>query len=64
MTKAEKLGLSECSVMKKVKRDKSVYLPHDLLSRIYFLKEEKVKIISYSDEGRELIHGILIKNKL
>ena len=59
MTNAEKLELSECSVMKEIKRDDSVYLPHDISSRIYFLKEGKVKIVSYSDEGRELIHGIL-----
>ena len=59
MTREEKMELSECSVMKEVKRNESVYLPHDLSSRIFFLKEGKVKIVSYSEEGRELIHGIL-----
>ena len=59
MTKNERMELSECSVMKEVKKDESVYLPHDLSSRIYFLKEGKVKIVSYSEDGRELIHGIL-----
>lgn len=59
MTQEEKKELSECSVMKEVKQNESVYLPHDVSSRIYFLKAGKVKIISYSEEGRELIHGIL-----
>ncbi len=59
MTQEEKKELSECSVMKEVKQNEPVYLPHDISSRIYFLKEGKVKIISYSEEGRELIHGIL-----
>ncbi|NQU54039.1 MAG: Crp/Fnr family transcriptional regulator [Bacteroidetes bacterium] len=59
MTKVEKMELSECSVMKEVKRNESVYLPHDISSRIYFLKKGKVKIVSFSEEGRELIHGIL-----
>jgi len=59
MTKAERMELSECSIMKEIKRDESVYLPHDLSSRIYFLKKGKVKIVSFSDDGREMIHGIL-----
>lgn len=59
MTKEEKKKLSDCSVMKEIKRDNSVYLPHDISSRIYFLKKGKVKIVSYSESGRELIHGIL-----
>ncbi|MCF6333189.1 MAG: Crp/Fnr family transcriptional regulator [Draconibacterium sp.] len=59
MTQEEKKELSECSVMKEVKQNELVYLPHDISSKIYFLKEGKVKIISYSEEGRELIHGIL-----
>jgi CRP/FNR family cyclic AMP-dependent transcriptional regulator len=59
MNREEKMELSECSVMKEVKKDESVYLPHDISSRIYFLKEGKVKIVSFSEDGRELIHGIL-----
>lgn len=59
MSKAEKMELSDCSVMVKVKRDDPVYLPHDLSTRIFFLKEGNVKIVSYSEDGRELIHGIL-----
>ena len=59
MSKEEKMELSNCSVMMEVQRDEAVYLPHDLSSRIYFLKEGKVKIVSYSEDGRELIHGFL-----
>jgi CRP-like cAMP-binding protein len=59
MTKAEKKELSECSVMKEIKRNEPVYLPHDISSRIYFLKRGKVKIVSFSEDGKELIHGFL-----
>lgn len=59
MSKKEKMELSECSVMIEVRKDEAVYLPHDLSSRIFFLKEGTVKIVSYSEEGRELIHAFL-----
>ncbi|MCT4648227.1 MAG: Crp/Fnr family transcriptional regulator [Carboxylicivirga sp.] len=59
MSKNEKMELSQCSVMKQIKQDESVYLPHDLSSKIYFLKEGRVKIVSFSDDGRELIHALL-----
>ncbi|MCT4589710.1 MAG: Crp/Fnr family transcriptional regulator [Carboxylicivirga sp.] len=59
MSKDEKMELSQCSVMKQIKQDESVYLPHDLSSKIYFLKEGRVKIVSFSDDGRELIHALL-----
>lgn len=64
MSKEEMMELSRCSVMKEVKKDESVYLPHDLSSRIFFLKEGNVKIVSYSEEGRELIHGILTAGEI
>lgn len=59
MSKSEMMELSECSVMKEVKKDETVYLPHDLSSKIYFLKKGTVKIVSYSGEGKEIILGIL-----
>jgi CRP-like cAMP-binding protein len=59
MTNEEKMELSRCSVMKEIRRDEHVYLPQDLASRIYFLKEGSVKIVSYSEDGRELIHALL-----
>jgi CRP-like cAMP-binding protein len=59
MNKLEMQELSRCSVMREVEKNQSVYLPHDISSRIYFLKKGKVKISSFSDEGRELIHAIL-----
>lgn len=59
MTKEEMMDLSECSIMKEIKKDEPVYLPHDFSSRIFFLKEGKVKIVSFSEDGRELVHGIL-----
>lgn len=59
MSKAEMMEFSMCSVMKDVKKGQMVYLPHDVSSRIYFLKTGKVKISSFSPDGRELIHAFL-----
>lgn len=59
MSKEELMELSRCSVMKEVNKDDPVYLPHDISSKIFFLKEGKVKVVSYSEDGRELIHTIL-----
>ncbi len=64
MSKDEKMDLSQCSVMKEVKKNDMVYLPHDASSRIYFLKSGKVKITSYSPDGREFIHALLEKGEI
>ncbi len=59
LSKSEKMDLSNCSVMREAEKNQLIYLPHDISSRIYFLKEGKVKIASYSEDGREMIHAIL-----
>ncbi len=59
LSKSEKMDLSNCSVMKEATKNQVIYLPHDISSRIYFLKEGKVKVASYSEDGREMIHAIL-----
>lgn len=55
----EKMELSGQAKMMEAKKDQTIYLPSDVSNSIYFLKEGKVKISSFSDDGKELIYAIL-----
>lgn len=55
----EKMELSSQAKMMEAKKDQTIFLPSDVSNSIYFLKEGKVKISSFSDEGKELIFAIL-----
>jgi CRP/FNR family cyclic AMP-dependent transcriptional regulator len=59
LTMKEKMELSSQAKMMEAKKDQTIYLPSDVSNSIYFLKEGKVKISSFSDEGKELIFAIL-----
>jgi CRP-like cAMP-binding protein len=59
MSKKEMMEMNEKSTMKYSRQSESIYLPGDSAHSIYFLKEGKVKISSYSDDGKELTHAIL-----
>ena len=47
------------TTMKIAEKDQYIYFPEDPSTSVYFLKEGKVKIGSYSDSGRENIKAIL-----
>ncbi|MBI9058538.1 MAG: Crp/Fnr family transcriptional regulator [Labilibaculum sp.] len=55
----EKMELSDRAKMLEAKKNQTIYLPSDVSNSIYFLKEGKVKISSFSDDGKELIFAIL-----
>ena len=55
----EKMELSSRAKMLEAKKNQTIYLPSDVSNSIYFLKEGKVKISSFSDDGKELIFAIL-----
>lgn len=55
----EKMELSGRAKMIEAKKNQTIYLPSDVSNSIYFLKEGKVKISSFSDDGKELIFAIL-----
>ncbi|HKK10645.1 MAG TPA: Crp/Fnr family transcriptional regulator [Bacteroidales bacterium] len=59
MSEKEMHEINNKSTMKHTKASESIYLPGDTSHSIYFLKEGKVKISSYSDDGKELTHAIL-----
>ena len=54
----------QCTKMKSFSKKKMIYLPRDKADKIYFLKEGKVKINSYSKEGKELIHAIITPGEI
>ncbi len=59
LSEDEKMKLSERSNHYEAPRKEVLYFPEDPTNRIYFLKRGKVKISTYSDDGREMILSIL-----
>jgi len=51
--------LSEKTTMKDFGKNEFIYFPEEPSKTIFFLKEGKVKIGSYSDDGKEIIKRIL-----
>jgi len=52
-------NVADSSKMSTVKKDQFIYFPEDPSNTIFFLKEGKVKIGSFSDDGKEIIKAIL-----
>jgi len=59
LSKKEMLNLEKNTVMKTASKDQYIYFPEEPSTSIYFLKEGRIKIGSYSDDGRENIKAIL-----
>ena len=55
----EKITMSTKVKHNKVKKNEYIYFPEDPSSSIFFLKRGRVKIGSYSDNGKEIIKAIL-----
>ncbi|MBN4081691.1 Crp/Fnr family transcriptional regulator [bacterium AH-315-C07] len=59
LSKAEMMELGERSVMKTASKNQFIYFPDEPSSTVFLLKEGKVKLGSYSDDGKEIIKAIL-----
>lgn len=55
----EKMKMSKKVRDSKIKKGEYIYFPEDPSSSIFFLKTGRVKIGSYSDDGKEIIKAIL-----
>jgi len=55
----EKVKMSTKVKHNKMKKNEYIYFPEDPSSSIFFLKKGRVKIGSYSDNGKEIIKAIL-----
>lgn len=59
LSQKEMMHLEKTTVMKTASKDQYIYFPEEPSSSIYFLKEGRIKIGSYSEDGRENIKAIL-----
>lgn len=55
----EKINMNTKAKHNKMKKNDYIYFPEDPSSSIFFLKNGRVKIGSYSDNGKEIIKAIL-----
>ena len=55
----EKLKMAKKIKDSKIKKNEYIYFPEDPSSTIFFLKKGRVKIGTYSEEGKEIIKAIL-----
>lgn len=53
------LKIEERSTMKTKEKGSHIYFPHEPSKVIFFLKNGRVKIGSYSNDGKEIIKGIM-----
>ena len=59
LTGYEKIKMSTKVKHNKMKKNEYIYFPEDPSSSIFFLKKGRVKIGTYSDNGKEIIKAIL-----
>ncbi len=55
----EKMRLSDRAAMRNANKHEVIYFAEDPSSNIYFLKQGKVKVSTFSEEGKEMILSIL-----
>ena len=59
LSQEEKMKMAEMIRDQSIKKGEYIYFPEESSKNIYFLKEGRVKIGSYSDDGKEIIKAIL-----
>lgn len=59
LSEQEMLKIEERSIMKTKEKGTHIYFPNEPSKIIFFLKNGRVKIGSYSNDGKEIIKGIM-----
>ena len=59
MTQAKRLEAEKKTTMRRTKKDQYIFFPEEPSTSVFLLKEGRVKLGSYSDDGKELIKAIL-----
>jgi len=59
LSSEEKMKMAEMVRDRSINKGEYIYFPEETSRNIYFLKEGRVKIGSYSDDGKEIIKAIL-----
>ncbi|GAB3332799.1 Crp/Fnr family transcriptional regulator [Marivirga atlantica] len=52
-------GLSENHVMNRFKKNEFIYFPNDIPHHVYMIAEGRIKVGSYTNEGKEIVKAIL-----
>jgi len=52
-------GLSENHIMNRFKKNEFVYFPNDIPHHVYMIAEGRIKVGSYTNEGKEIVKAIL-----
>ncbi|MEQ8360483.1 MAG: Crp/Fnr family transcriptional regulator [Cytophagales bacterium] len=60
----KKSGESEAYKPKSYKKNEFIYFPNDASDTIYFIHQGKVKIGSYSEDGKEILKAVLTPGEL
>lgn len=58
------LGVLEKHANKTFKKGEYIYLPDEYADRLYFISEGKIKVGTYSSEGKEITKAILSKGEV
>jgi CRP-like cAMP-binding protein len=60
----KKIGTSDIYAPKSYKKNEFIYFPNEASDTIYFIHQGKVKIGSYSSDGREILKAVLAPGEL
>lgn len=64
LSKEDITYVKENTTMRSIEKGQFIYFPNEPSSAIYFLKEGRIKIGTYSEEGRQIIKAILTKGEI
>jgi len=64
LEKPDLMKLSKLVHDKECPKDQVLYLPNDKSDKLYFLKTGKVKITTMSEDGKEMIHDIMMPGQI
>ena len=59
MDKSEMQMIEKQTKMREIEKGQYLYFPEDPSTSVFFLKKGRIKIGSYSDDGRESIRAVL-----
>lgn len=64
LSEGELKEMEEKTTMKTAEKDSYIYFPHEPSKVVFFLKEGRVKIGTYSEDGKEVIKTILYPGEM
>jgi len=56
--------IEKMTIMRTIKKDDYIYFPEDPSSTVFFLKQGRIKICNYSEDGKEIIKSIIYPGEI